>query len=863
MYFKEIQAIYCKIFVLKEIIFMKNKKQRIINFALFLFLFALLPGASLTASAEIHSGTAGENITWEFDTDTGALTISGAGRMWDWEFLVLNGLPWYQYRDSIQTVIVSNSVTSIGNSAFFDCRSLTSVTITNSVTSIGDYAFSFCDSLTSVTIPESVTSIGNSAFFMTGLESVIIPDSVTTIGGNAFGNCVNLASVTIPNSVTSIGHSAFLNCSSLTSVTIPNSIISIENYAFMNCSSLINVTIPNSVTSIGNSAFYGCSSLTSVTIPNSVTSIESGAFYDCSSLTSVTISNSVTSIGGFAFSYCRNLSDVYFESATPPEVYNSYLGFVFNNVDPNARAIVPPSWANAGLREGDEWEGLIITYASAQPDEPYVHVENITVRTPDLTLEADDSSLLFITAAPFNATDKTITFTSSNPNVATVNSAGRVTGISPGTAVITVTEADGTSATVTVTVESAEEYEDDWGNNPDPSDVQDDPFFNPNWYLDFEDIPVSEYAFNAHAASVSARISEGELRSFATEADREGVQKYIVIVLDVSGSMAGRPLRELKEAAKDFCRQVLVDSDTAARNNIAIVAYSSQARVIQRFSGNYNTLARAIDGLISGGQTNMHDGLVTAEQLLNTVSFSPYDIRQIFLMSDGLPNKGPKQTGSYTISAYGRYANAVLETADRLKSTRYDLLTLGFFHKIRNTTQRNFAVKFKHDDLPSDKFKGKLSVVEIVDELRERFKEAARIMCSVRSIIEPELDDPITPNPDDPVTPNPDDPVTPDPDNPVTPDPDNPVTPDPDNPVMPEPDNPVMLDPDNPVTPDPDNPVTPDPLPNPDSIITLTNVIVRTGVLFYPIPILAGVGAIMIVTGSIMVHRSKRGEKDA
>ena len=180
---------------------------------------------------------------------------------------------------------IPDSVTCVGNYAFYNCDSLTSVTIPNSITSIGDSAFSSCDSLTSVTIPDSVTSIGKSAFFYcTSLTSVTIPDSVTSIGPYAFEYCTSLTSVTIGDSVTSIGSSAFSSCDSLTSVTIGDSVTSIGSSAFSWCDGLTSVTIPDSVTSIGKSAFFYCTSLTSVTIPDSVTSIGEQAFYSCSKL---------------------------------------------------------------------------------------------------------------------------------------------------------------------------------------------------------------------------------------------------------------------------------------------------------------------------------------------------------------------------------------------------------------------------------------------------------------------------------------------------------------------------------------------------------------------------------------------------
>ena len=244
------------------------------------------------------------------------------------------------YENGQGVIIFDAPVTSIGDSAFNSCSSLTRVTIGNGVTSIGDYAFYECTSLTSVIIPDSVTSIGKSEFSRcTLLTSVTIPNSVTKIGDSAFSKCTSLTSVTIPNSVTWIGDYAFCECTSLTSVTIPDSVTWIGDYAFYNCSSLTafygkfasadnrclivdgvlnsfasagltEYTIPDSVTSIGGSTFYQCSSLTSVTIGNGVTKIGGQAFSGCTSLTSITIPDSVTSIGNSAFYGCTSLKSV-------------------------------------------------------------------------------------------------------------------------------------------------------------------------------------------------------------------------------------------------------------------------------------------------------------------------------------------------------------------------------------------------------------------------------------------------------------------------------------------------------------------------------------------------------------------------
>ena len=213
--------------------------------------------------------------------------------------------------DSLQSVKIPESVTAIGNRAFYWCSSLQSVKIPDSLTSIGDSAFEGCLSLQSVRIPDSVTAIGNDAFnWCQLLISVTISDSVTTIGDRTFYGCSSLQSVKIPESVTTIGNDAFYRCSSLQSIRIPDSVTTIGNSAFYGCSSLQSVTIPDSVTSIRNDAFYECSSLNSVKIPDSVTSIGNRAFYRCSSLQSVTIPDSVMSIGNSAFYECTSLQSV-------------------------------------------------------------------------------------------------------------------------------------------------------------------------------------------------------------------------------------------------------------------------------------------------------------------------------------------------------------------------------------------------------------------------------------------------------------------------------------------------------------------------------------------------------------------------
>ena len=215
------------------------------------------------------------------------------------------------YRAKETNYKIPNNVTTIGNSAFASCDSLTSINIPNSVTTIGEGAFIDCDSLTSINIPNGVTTIGKGVFRgCDSLTSINIPNSVTTIEDMAFRGCDSLTNINIPNGVTTIGECAFWGCSSLTSINIPNSVTTIKDGAFNGCYSLISINIPNGVTTIGECAFWGCSSLTSINIPNSVTTIKDGAFNGCDSLTSINIPNGVTTIGNLAFRGCDSLTSI-------------------------------------------------------------------------------------------------------------------------------------------------------------------------------------------------------------------------------------------------------------------------------------------------------------------------------------------------------------------------------------------------------------------------------------------------------------------------------------------------------------------------------------------------------------------------
>ncbi len=216
--------------------------------------------------------------------------------------------------DGLEEIDIPETVTTIGNSAFFNCRNLTTVTGMKNVTKIGDNAFYNCSNLVNIKLPENLTEIGVWAFYNCNQLKVDLPGNIVKIDWSAFRNCKSLTEITIPKSLTDCGSDIFSDCSNLKTIKFEKGITTIPAYLFYGSNSwfdgLEEIDIPETVTTIGKYAFYDCRNLTTVTGMKNVTKIGDDAFYNCSNLKEITIPDTVESMGTSIFYGCTSLKSV-------------------------------------------------------------------------------------------------------------------------------------------------------------------------------------------------------------------------------------------------------------------------------------------------------------------------------------------------------------------------------------------------------------------------------------------------------------------------------------------------------------------------------------------------------------------------
>ncbi len=246
---------------------------------------------------------------------------------------------------SLVTVVLPDTIKSIGEDAFSQCTKLETVNLPEGITSIENFAFNGCFNLNSIVFPTTLEKIGNLAFYTCKIANFSeIPANVSEMGSNPFGNCKNAGHLVsehnktfkkigncivntktkvvvsgdpngyIPSdgSVDKIGMCAYIDCDEIKELTIPSTITQIEMSAFSYCHNLTTLTIPSTVKEIGFAAFSGCSMLKSVVADEGFTKLGARTFGNCISLKEVTLPKSLAQLGGNTFEGCTSLEKITF-----------------------------------------------------------------------------------------------------------------------------------------------------------------------------------------------------------------------------------------------------------------------------------------------------------------------------------------------------------------------------------------------------------------------------------------------------------------------------------------------------------------------------------------------------------------------
>ena len=322
-----------------------------------------------------------------------------------------------------------------------------------------------------IDIPETVTTIGEDAFKnCKNLTTVTGMKNVTKIGSNAFQNCTSLASVRIPDSVTSLGTYIFDGCSSLTDVTLGKGLTSIPSYMFSNCESLKNIKIPYNVATIGSYAFLNDTAFTEITIPRKTTAINSNAFsypgklniYGISGTYAETFANennikftnrevNASKVELNESQITLNKGDTYnFIMSVTPDDFTDAVTWKSTDTDvvtvteTGVIKAVGTGTATIKLTVGNVSTSCRITVL--QP------VTSISLDRSSISLDSADNYQLSAYIYPSTASNKNVVWESSDPSVATVDDNGMVTALKKGTTKITVKATDGSNVTDSCTV---------------------------------------------------------------------------------------------------------------------------------------------------------------------------------------------------------------------------------------------------------------------------------------------------------------------------------------------------------------------------------------------------------------------------
>lgn len=383
--------------------------------------------------------------------------------------------------DALEKIVIPDSVTTIEYEAFNNCDKLTDVTLPANLTRLSDNIFANSKGLQNITIPDSVTVIESGAFYnCTALERIVLPENLKTIENGVFRNCESLEDITLPDGLETISYDVFNNCDALTKIVIPDSVTELGHRAFMDCLNLNDVTLGTGLTVLPYECFANSGALESITLPYSITEIQYNAFKESPKLSNIFIPRAVTAIGNNVFSYPSKLT-ISGVAGTYAETYANENSIKFENKEVNATDVtigekeitvnrgekfkLPLTVTPADFTDEITWRStdtdvisigengelqartagtatvkVTVGNVSATCKITVVNpVSSVHLNSRSVTLDAFGSFQLTAEVWPEDALDSSVTWTSSDEKIATVDDNGFVKAVGKGTATITVT----------------------------------------------------------------------------------------------------------------------------------------------------------------------------------------------------------------------------------------------------------------------------------------------------------------------------------------------------------------------------------------------------------------------------------------
>ncbi len=289
--------------------------ENLVEYPVYPDLSTAVDGGTITATDSDHT------FAWAF-YESGLLQISGNDLS---SYNTIEDTPWNGYRNQI-TKIEFLPGTTIVRGVFKEYPVLESVIMADSVTTIGNEAFYKCPKLTDIRFPSSLTTIGESAFRQCkSLKAIHIPDGCPVVlEPYSFADNIALEVVDLGNNARRIGNYAFKKCTALREIALPDSILDFEGNAytfytygvgthgFYGCKALETVKLPMGMMTIASATFYDCTSLTTVETPFALNKMENAVFRNCSALESVAFPPAFRVLYAGSFVGCSALKELYF-----------------------------------------------------------------------------------------------------------------------------------------------------------------------------------------------------------------------------------------------------------------------------------------------------------------------------------------------------------------------------------------------------------------------------------------------------------------------------------------------------------------------------------------------------------------------